>query len=64
MKAVSPAFGKMAAIQQTLEGNYRACHTDVIHHAEEIAFYDGINWEATRVQENFDRLTKHTKLVM
>lgn len=36
---VSPSFGKMAAVTQQHEGLYRTCHTDILHHSEEIAFY-------------------------
>lgn len=41
IKFISPPFGKLTAIEQRLEGEYRACHTDLVHHSEEIAFYKG-----------------------
>ena len=48
IKFVSPPFGKLTAIEQRLEGEYRASQTDLVHHAEEIAFYKGNEWERTR----------------
>jgi ATP-binding cassette subfamily D (ALD) protein 3 len=44
IKIVSPPFGKLTAIEQRLEGIYRASHTDLVHHTEEIAFYKGNEW--------------------
>jgi ATP-binding cassette subfamily D (ALD) protein 3 len=44
LKIISPAFGKLTAIQQRLEGDYRAAQTGIVHHAEEIAFYKGNKW--------------------
>lgn len=34
IKYISPAFGKMTAIEQNLEGKYRAVHSSLINHAE------------------------------
>lgn len=53
IKVVSPPFGKLIAIEQRLEGVYRASHTDLVHHAEEIAFYKGNEWEKTRINNSF-----------
>lgn len=61
LRLVSPAFGKLTAIEQQLEGSYRACHTDLVHHSEEIAFYRGQNWEKTRLNASFKDLTTHSK---
>ena len=33
IKFVSPPFGKLTAIEQRLEGEYRASQTDLVHHA-------------------------------
>lgn len=63
LRVVSPAFGKLTAIEQQLEGSYRACHTDLVHHSEEIAFYRGQNWEKTRLNASFKDLTTHSKSV-
>eukprot|EP00330_Aristerostoma_sp_ATCC50986_P012335 CAMPEP_0114590036 /NCGR_PEP_ID=MMETSP0125-20121206/12353_1 /TAXON_ID=485358 ORGANISM="Aristerostoma sp., Strain ATCC 50986" /NCGR_SAMPLE_ID=MMETSP0125 /ASSEMBLY_ACC=CAM_ASM_000245 /LENGTH=500 /DNA_ID=CAMNT_0001787259 /DNA_START=543 /DNA_END=2045 /DNA_ORIENTATION=+ len=64
MRFISPAFGKMTAVQQQLEGKYRACHTDLVHHAEEIAFYRGHPWEIKRVNETFEELIAHDRIII
>jgi ATP-binding cassette subfamily D (ALD) protein 3 len=42
-----------------LEGEFRACHTGILSHAEEIAFYRGNKWEKERVNADFDDLIAH-----
>lgn len=64
LRIVSPAFGKLTAIEQQLEGEFRACHTDLVHHSEEIAFYRGQNWEKTRLNESFATLISHSKSII
>jgi ATP-binding cassette subfamily D (ALD) protein 3 len=54
IKVVSPPFGRLIAIEQRLEGSYRESHTDLVHHAEEIAFYRGNNWERERIDRCFN----------
>jgi ATP-binding cassette subfamily D (ALD) protein 3 len=63
LRLVSPAFGRLTAVEQQLEGSYRACHTDLVHHSEEIAFYRGQAWEKTRLGVSFKDLTTHSKSV-
>ena len=41
LKFISPSFGKMIAVEQRLEGDYRASQTSLVHHSEEVAFYRG-----------------------
>jgi len=53
----------LTAIEQQLEGSYRACHTDLVHHSEEIAFYRGQSWEKTRLNASFKDLTTHSRSV-
>lgn len=43
-----------------MEGDFRACHTNIHHHSEEIAFYRGDNWERKKVNENFGVLYDHS----
>ena len=59
IKFISPPFGKLTALEQKLEGEFRTTHTDLLNHAEEIAFYNGDNWEKTRVNRKFKELYKH-----
>jgi len=63
LRILSPAFGRLTAIEQQLEGSYRACHTDLVHHSEEIAFYRGQSWEKTRLNNSFKELTTHSRSV-
>jgi ATP-binding cassette subfamily D (ALD) protein 3 len=46
-----------------LEGDFRARHTALITHSEEIAFYKGNKWELNRVNETFKELIGHIKNV-
>ena len=39
IKVVSPSFGELTAQTQRLEGDYRSCHSDLVFHSEEIAFF-------------------------
>jgi ATP-binding cassette subfamily D (ALD) protein 3 len=54
MKYMSPSFGKLVAIEQSLEGNFRACHSNMIQYSEEIAFYKGNEWEENRLNNSFE----------
>lgn len=64
MRFISPPFGKLTAIEQTLEGEFRACHNALISHSEEIAFYRGNEWEKRKVNQAFDELLSHVKSVL
>ena len=64
LRFISPPFGKLTAIEQKLEGEYRTCHSDLVNHAEEIAFYKGQKWEKARIINSFDVLHKHTIAIM
>jgi len=50
---LSPSFGKLTAVEQKLEGEYRSKHTDLLNHSEEIAFYNGSDWEKTHINAKF-----------
>jgi len=45
IRFITPTFGKLVAQQQDLEGKFRSCHSDLLNHSEEIAFYNGSRWE-------------------
>lgn len=47
IRIISPSFGRYTAKEQKLEGEYRSKHTDLLNHSEEIAFYNGSEWEKT-----------------
>ncbi len=61
MKLITPPFGRLSAIEQTLEGEFRANHKKIINHSEEIAFYNGNIWELKKLNETFKLLTRHIK---
>jgi ATP-binding cassette subfamily D (ALD) protein 3 len=46
-----------------LEGEFRATHSALITHSEEIAFYKGNAWEKEKINETFKMLTEHISLV-
>ena len=64
IKVISPPFGKLTAQEQQLEGDYRALHTSLLAHSEEIAFYNGHEWERTNVNNGFNNLYKHINYVL
>jgi ATP-binding cassette subfamily D (ALD) protein 3 len=53
IRYMSPPFGKLTAIEQKIEGEYRAKHSDLLNHSEEIAFYNGSDWEKMHINEKF-----------
>lgn len=42
-----------------MEGEFRACHSALISHSEEVAFYKGDKWELIQINETFKELVKH-----
>lgn len=53
LKFISPAFGKLTAILQKMEGEFRASHTNLSQHSEEIAFYRGHVYEEKKANSVF-----------
>lgn len=53
IKNISPSFGKLTATEQLLEGEYRAIHSELLKHSEEVAFYNGAKWEAISINNGF-----------
>lgn len=64
MKIISPPVGKLTAIEQKLEGDYRACHSGLVKHSEEIAFYKGNSWEKQKIEETFNTCIRHERSIM
>ncbi len=64
IRAISPAFGTLTAIEQRLEGDYRACHSELLNHSEEIAFYNGNDWEKEQINKRFDVLHRHLERIL
>lgn len=64
IRFITPTFGKLIAIQQDLEGDFRACHSDLLNHSEEIAFYNGAKWERKKINNSYEELHSHIEKVM
>ncbi|EJD54748.1 hypothetical protein AURDEDRAFT_110247 [Auricularia subglabra TFB-10046 SS5] len=63
LRAVTPAFGRLAAIEARLEGEYRAGVGRVGRESEEIAFYDGGMREKDILSRAYLRLIKHVNSI-
>ncbi|RPD65642.1 hypothetical protein L226DRAFT_550601 [Lentinus tigrinus ALCF2SS1-7] len=59
LRAVTPAFGRLAAVEARLEGEYRAGMGRVGRESEEVAFYDGGLRERSILLRAYMRLIKH-----
>ncbi|PWY97237.1 hypothetical protein BCV70DRAFT_167411 [Testicularia cyperi] len=59
LRQVTPAFGKLAAIEAKLEGDFRSAHSRLITNSEEIAFYNGASIEASILNRAYIRLVRH-----
>ncbi|KAI6132351.1 ABC transporter transmembrane region 2-domain-containing protein [Pisolithus croceorrhizus] len=59
LRAVTPAFGQLAAVEARLEGEYRAGVNRVARESEEIAFYDGGAREREILTRVYLRLIRH-----
>jgi ATP-binding cassette subfamily D (ALD) protein 3 len=64
LRFISPPFGKLTALEQRLEGEYRQAHNELISHSEEIAFYNGSMWEKKRINESFRTLYNHIDSIL
>ena len=49
---------------QKIEGEYRSKHSDLLNHSEEIAFYNGAEWEKRHINDKFTELTNHMKYLL
>jgi len=63
LRAVTPAFGRLAAVEARLEGEYRAGVGRVGREAEEVAFYDGGKREREILWRAYLRLIKHVNSI-
>lgn len=63
LRAVTPAFGRLAAMEARLEGEYRAGMSRISKESEEIAFYDGGLRERSILTAAYMRLIKHVNRI-
>ncbi|GAA5824542.1 hypothetical protein JCM11251_000466 [Rhodosporidiobolus azoricus] len=59
LKLATPPFGRYAAEEQRLEGEYRFSHTRLLEHAEEIALLRGAGTEKNLIERTYFALIKH-----
>lgn len=59
LKMATPPFGRYAAEEQRLEGEFRFSHSRLLENAEEIAFYRGSVVEKNIIERGYFALIKH-----
>jgi len=57
----SPPFGQLAAIEGSLEGIFRFCHSRLIQNSEEIAFYGGAKIEKEILNHSYSQLRDYVR---
>lgn len=63
VKWATPPFGRYAAEEQRLEGEYRFSHTRLLEHAEEIALLRGSETEKNIIERTYYALIRHVNRV-
>ncbi|KAF8340930.1 ABC transporter transmembrane region 2-domain-containing protein [Amanita rubescens] len=63
LRAVTPAFGRLAAVEARLEGEYRAGMGRIGREAEEIAFYNGGLREKDVLTKAYLKLIRHVNSI-
>ncbi|KAK7042991.1 ATP-binding cassette long-chain fatty acid transporter pxa1 [Paramarasmius palmivorus] len=63
LRALSPAFGRLSAVEARLEGEYRAGMGRLGRGSEEVAFYDGGARERDILTRAYMRLIKHVNSI-
>lgn len=64
IKLIAPPFGRLTAQEQRLEGEYRSLHSQLLTHSEEVAFYNGHEWEKNNIDNGFEKLYQHVSFVL
>ena len=64
MRAVTPPFGKYAADQNRLEGEFRFQHSRLIDYAEEVALFAGQAAEKDTLDKGYFTLIKHVNYLI
>ena len=59
VRSLQPNFAKLTAESEKLEGNFHSAHSQIIQHAEEIAFYRGERTEERNAQKSLECLVQH-----
>ncbi|KAF2422835.1 hypothetical protein EJ08DRAFT_737711 [Tothia fuscella] len=64
MRALTPPFGKYAADEARLEGEFRFQHSRLIDYSEEIALYSGHEAEKDTLDKGYFTLIKHVNRIL
>lgn len=63
VRFMTPPFGRYAAEEQRLEGEFRFTHSRLIENAEEVALYRGEEIEKNIIERAYFSLMKHTNRI-
>ncbi|KAJ3035294.1 hypothetical protein HK097_004242, partial [Rhizophlyctis rosea] len=63
LRVLTPAFGKMVAEEQRLEGEFRFTHSRLIENAEEVALFSGQDVEKANLDRSYFSLIKHVNRI-
>ncbi|KAK9899056.1 hypothetical protein P389DRAFT_140595 [Cystobasidium minutum MCA 4210] len=63
LRLLTPPFGKFAAEEQRLEGEFRFAHSRLIENAEEVALYDGQETEKNVIERHYFALIRHVNRI-
>ncbi|KAA1129814.1 hypothetical protein PGTUg99_004241 [Puccinia graminis f. sp. tritici] len=63
LRQITPAFGKLSAVETKLEGDFRLTHARLITNSEEISFYNGSRLEKDILNRTYLRLIRHVNSI-
>ncbi|MBW0521709.1 hypothetical protein O181_061424 [Austropuccinia psidii MF-1] len=63
LRQITPAFGKLSAVETKLEGDFRLTHARLITNSEEVAFYNGSKLEKDILNRTYLRLIRHVNSI-
>lgn len=63
LRFLTPAFGRYAAEEQRLEGEFRFSHSRLIENAEEVALYNGQEVEKNVIERHYFSLIRHVNRI-
>mmetsp|Transcript_37550 Transcript_37550/g.74570 ORF Transcript_37550/g.74570 Transcript_37550/m.74570 type:complete len:699 (-) Transcript_37550:94-2190(-) len=61
IRKASPPLAKLTARQQAIEGDFRRCHSRLLAHAEEIAFFAGADREEMLLNDQLLRISSFSE---
>ncbi|CAG0888013.1 unnamed protein product [Cyprideis torosa] len=64
LRAITPRFGKLAAVSAARKGYLRFIHSRIIANAEEIAFYGGHRVEEAHLRTSYESMVKQATKIL